>query len=69
VIGTARRLVDEWTEEFKLHRVQITIDESFKASYRLAVALGFTLESRMPKYGPDRENFLRYVRFPGEQLD
>jgi len=66
VIGTARRLVDEWTEEFKLHRVQITIDESFKASYRLAVALGFTLESRMPKYGPGQENFLRYVFFPGE---
>lgn len=64
VFRNSKRLVRQWITQFKLHRVQLTIDESFTASYRFAEALGFTLESRMAKYGPDGETFLRYVLLP-----
>ena len=64
VFRHSRRLVDKWITDFKLHRIQLTIDAAFLASYRFAEALGFTLESRMPKYGPNQEEFLRYVRLP-----
>lgn len=52
VFRNSKRLVNEWIKTFGLHRIQLTIDESFTASYRFAEALGFELESRMPKFGP-----------------
>lgn len=64
VFRHSKRLVEKWITEFNLHRIQLTIDASFLASYRFAEALGFELESRMPKYGPNQEEFLRYVRLP-----
>ncbi len=64
VFRLALRLVKEWTQQFHLHRIQITVDEGFPASARFAKALGFTLESRMERYGPNRETFLRYVLLP-----
>lgn len=64
VFRNSKRLVNQWIKQFKLHRVQLTIDAEFLASYRFAEALGFTLESRMPRYGPGGEEFLRYVLLP-----
>jgi hypothetical protein len=64
VFRNSRRLVQSWIKEYSIYRLQLTIDESFQASYRFAEALGFTLESRMPRYGPNQETFLRYVLLP-----
>lgn len=64
VFRHSKRLVEQWIKDFNLHRIQLTIDASFLASYRFAEALGFELESRMPKWGPNQEEFLRYVRLP-----
>lgn len=68
VFRHSKRLVLKWAQDFKLRRVQLTIDSGFIASYRFAEALGFTLESRMPKYGPNGQEFLKYVFFPVEKV-
>ena len=64
VFRNSKRLIARWIKEYKIFRLQLTIDESFLASSRFAEALGFTLESRMPCYGPNKETFLRYVLLP-----
>lgn len=64
VFRLALRLVKKWKQQFHLHRIQITVDEGFPASARFAEALKFTFESRMERYGPNRETFLRYVLLP-----
>jgi hypothetical protein len=64
VFRHTKRLVTSWIKEYAIFRLQLTIDASFIASYRFAEALGFTLESRMPRYGPNQETFLRYVLLP-----
>ena len=64
ILRHSRRLLQTWIKDYGIFRLQLTIDASFTASYRFAEALGFTLESRMPRYGPDRQEFLRYVLLP-----
>ncbi len=64
VFRLALRLIALWTRQFALHRIQITVADGFPASVRFAKALGFDLESTLLKYGPNKETFYRFVRFP-----
>jgi len=47
----------------KLHRVQLNIVEYHKRSLAWVRLLGFFLESKMEKYGPNQETYYRFVRF------
>lgn len=64
VFRNAKRLVDTWARLHRLHRLQVTVEEQFAVSVRFVEALGFTLEGRMERYGPNQETFLRFVRLP-----
>ncbi len=50
----------------KLHRVQSDVDCTFEESNLMMKHLGFEEESRMNSYGPNREDFFRYVLIADE---
>lgn len=44
-----------------LHRIQMDIDTTYEENARFAKKLGFKLEGRMLQYGPDKQDYDRYV--------
>lgn len=46
------------------HRVQATVDTSFKRALRFIEYMGFDQEGLAKKFGPDKEDYMRYVMFP-----
>lgn len=55
-------VLDDLAKRMELRRLEATVEESHGVSCRWITRLGFTLESRMPKYGPTGETHLRYAR-------
>jgi hypothetical protein len=45
-----------------IHRMQFSVREGYPRAVRWAGALGFNLEGRMSKYGPDRADHFLYAR-------
>lgn len=43
------------------HRVQAHVLEGFDKGVQFVNAMGFELEGEMKQYGPNKENYLRYV--------
>ncbi len=48
-------------KKYKLHRVQSDVDCNFQESCNMMEHLGFEIESLMQSYGPNKEDFVRYV--------
>lgn len=44
-----------------LHRIQMDIDTTFEENARFAKKLGFSFEGKMIQYGPNQEDYDRYV--------
>lgn len=49
--------------ELKLHRMQMTVRCDFKEGNKWAKALGFSVESVLGQYGPDKSSHVMYARF------
>ena len=48
--------------EHRFHRIQASIPYGHKEAHRCIMKLGFIPEGMMVRYGPDMENYVRYVR-------
>jgi RimJ/RimL family protein N-acetyltransferase len=59
----ARSLLETWARDHKLHRVQASVDAMHTEAWRFVLALGFKMEGEMKQYGPNREDYYRFVRF------
>jgi len=59
----AKWCLEEAHKRYEIRRLQAAISESRPTARRWAQKLGFRAESFMPKFGPDGETFIRYVRF------
>ena len=44
-----------------LHRIQMDVDTTYDENSRFAKKLGFEFEGRMYQYGPDQQDYDRYV--------
>lgn len=44
------------------HRIQTCVLVGYKDAHRLVMKLGFIPEGMMVNYGPNKENYIRYVR-------
>jgi hypothetical protein len=58
-----KRLLSFEIENRKLNRVQLNVVENHLRSLLWVKLLGFTLESKMERYGPNGETYYRFVRF------
>jgi len=56
-------LLDYCFTEHKFHRIQASILFSHKEAHRCVMRLGFIPEGMMVRYGPNKENYVRYARF------
>lgn len=50
-------------DKLKLHRLQVTVRQDFAPGRKWVESLGFTLESVMGRYGPDKSHVCLYVRY------
>ena len=62
LLKMCRQIIKEAFEGLKLHRIQMDIDSTFEENVRFADRLGFHCEGTMYKYGPNKEDYFRYVR-------
>jgi hypothetical protein len=60
----ARKFVWGMINEAKLRRVQASVDLTFTKGLRWVEWLGFKFDGISEKYGPNGEDFVRYVIFP-----
>lgn len=56
----------EISRAFDFHRVQAHVDTNFPESLRFCKALGFRVEHRLERYGPNQQDFFALVWFPKE---
>lgn len=63
LLSLCRELINESIEFMKLHRIEMVIDAKHIENIKFAEKLGFFLESKMHWYGPNKQQFLRFVRF------
>ncbi len=49
--------------ECRFHRIQASILQSHKEAHKTVMRLGFIPEGMMVHYGPNMENYIRFVRF------
>lgn len=54
--------IDYQIKENHLHRIQLNVVESNHKSLSWVRLLGFVLESKMERYGPNKETYFRFVR-------
>ena len=62
LLKMCRQIVDEAFDCLSLHRIHMDIDSSRAENSRFASKLGFECEGTMYKYGPNKEDYYRYVR-------
>jgi RimJ/RimL family protein N-acetyltransferase len=48
--------------EYGFHRIQTSVLVSFQEAHKCIMRLGFIPEGMMAHYGPNKENYIRYVR-------
>ncbi len=63
LLQVCREIIQESFEFLNLHRVQMDIDLQYKENIRFSRALGFHEEGVMKWFGPNKEDYARYVRF------
>jgi RimJ/RimL family protein N-acetyltransferase len=56
--------LDTCFNKYGFHRIQACIVNEHKEAHKCAFRLGFIPEGMMIHYGPNKENYVRYVRFP-----
>ncbi|MBE3144556.1 MAG: hypothetical protein IMZ61_11625 [Planctomycetes bacterium] len=54
--------LDKCFKEYGFHRIQASILYDHKEAHKCVMRLGFVPEGMMVHYGPNKENFVRYVR-------
>lgn len=59
------KLLDILQKKGQFHRLQASIPISDHCAIRFIEFLGFKMEAHLIDYGPDREDYLHYVRFAG----
>jgi len=57
-----KRFLDKCFKEYGFHRIQTNILYDFKKPHESIMRLGFIPEGMMIHYGPNKENYVRYVR-------
>lgn len=62
VLGAMKRQVNAWVEEYGLDRVQAITDPEWKGGCRFLEWLGFTMECRLRKMGPNGVDKALYAR-------
>lgn len=58
----AKQVLSGAMYEYKLHRLQVSIPSTHSVSCNWIRSLGFQFEGRMEKYGPAKDDWLRFVR-------
>lgn len=53
IVKTARRLINQVFDHYKLHRIQVDVDTGIERNIKFIAALGFTIEGRCNKYYDD----------------
>jgi hypothetical protein len=66
LVRTILRQLPRIVEVHRLGRMQADVLEGHEAGVKLILALGFTEECVMRRYGEAGEDMRRYVSFPGE---
>lgn len=66
MLSICRKIIKEGSYHLGLHRVQMDIDIAHEENIRFAKKLGFEFEGRMRKFGPQMQDYDRYVLFPGQ---
>lgn len=66
LIKAARWALSEGCIRYSIYRVQASIDKDHVVRRKWAEHMGFHVEGLMPRFGPDGETFVRYVRFMDE---
>ncbi len=61
LVKTSRNFIKKSMDKMNLHRIHMDIDKSYKENMRFASSLGFSCESTMYKYGPQRQDYYKYV--------
>ncbi len=61
LLKISRKIIKDSFEYLDLHRIQMDIDIKYKENARFASKLGFSVEGRMYQYGPQRQDYDRYV--------
>lgn len=59
----AKWCLEEAHKRYGVRRLQAAISSERPTAMRWAQKLGFNPEASMPRFGPDGETFIRYVRF------
>jgi len=54
--------------DYDLYRVQAEVQADFTRGRRWIESLGFQSEGEMPRFGPNRETFVRYAYLPKESV-
>lgn len=67
VVKMMRKGLEEAAREMKLRRIQATVKCEDPQALRLAKMLGFRVEGRMSKYGPDGKDYYMIGRVNGWQ--
>jgi hypothetical protein len=62
----SRWALAEGCKRYGIYRVQASIDINHVVRRRWAEFMGFHAESTMPRFGPDGETFIRYVKIIDE---
>ena len=57
----SRYIVKASMDGLELHRIQMDIDTTYEENARFAKKLGFEFEGRMVEFGPERQDYDRYV--------
>ena len=63
LIKAAKWALEEGCKRYSIYRVQASIDKDAVVRRRWAEFMGFHAEGFMPRFGPDGETYVRYVRF------
>ena len=66
LIKTSRWALEEGCKRYSIYRVQASIDKDQVVRRRFAEFMGFHVEGVMPRFGPDGETYIRYVKFLDE---
>lgn len=62
LIVTGRIAVEMCIRKFNYWRLQSTVDTKFKAGIEYMMAMGFSIDGLMPKFGPDKSDHLMMSR-------
>ncbi|MFH1230993.1 MAG: GNAT family protein [Planctomycetota bacterium] len=56
------RFLNMGFEKYGFHRIQASVVNGYTEAHKVVLRLGFIPEGMMVQYGPNKENYVRYVR-------